>query len=463
MADGNLTSQAEAAAARDGLQGELESAVASCPRTALEFGIFFDGTWNNAANALQGGGEGSYGPNSGPTNVYLLSEIYKSGRAFDIVNEDGAGICRKFLSEYVPGIGTVTGSDDNSYGAGVGMGETGVEAIVANTCLRIGDRIRQLSPGIEPDEIILDIFGFSRGAAAARLCVNAFRQGWIDYNPLFGDRVRGYLPEDRNVKIRFVGIFDTVASIGLGFDNYNHGVNIHLNEGRQVDGAIFHVTADNEYRVNFRLNENLPGGGTQRGMPGVHGDIGGAYVLDGDRPLIEGERTYEFPTRASAEEFAASYEDSPPTINRAWIDEGWVSDADLPDAVQAEISPARPSVGFNPLLGPVPVYKVDVRRYLDRDWVRPGLGSVSLNAVHHQARQNGVPFLDLPTSQRYQVPADLQNLLSIVRDGGTLSPLERSRIVRNYAHVSAIPGDIVSIGQPSRNRVRYPNEPGEAS
>lgn len=460
MADGSITTQAETAAARDGLQGEVTSVAAACPRTALEIGVFFDGTYNNAANALQGGGTGSYGTNSGPTNVHLLYQRYKDGTDYDIINENGTGVCRKFRAEYVPGIGTNTGGDDNQYGAAVGMGVTGVEATVARTCLRIGQIINESSPGIEPDEIILDIFGFSRGSAAARLCVNAFRQGWIDYNPIFGDRVRGVLPEGRNVLIRFLGIFDTVASIGAGFDNYNHGLNIHLNEGSQVTHKIFHVTADNEYRVNFRLNENTPGGGTQRGMPGCHGDIGGAYVTNGDQPLIEGTQSYNFATAEQARRFAERVNTGAHPINPAWIEEGWVAPSDLPEAIVAEVSPPR--ISIMPGMVPVPTYAVTVRRSLNRHWVTPGLGPVALHAMHHNAVQNEVPFRDLPGTGRYALDPALSRLLSVVRDGGSLSAAERAVIVRNYAHISAVPGDLVNIGQPSRDRVRYPNQPGEA-
>lgn len=289
----SVTERADAAAREEGLRGEIGNVEQTCPKVTLEIGVFFDGTNNNATNALLGGGEGSYA--NSRSNVALLSLLYP--------NDDGPpNACgnpsRKYFPRYVPGIGTTTGSEkkrikDSLVGGAIGMGATGVEARVAATCIELGRDITRLSPGVEPEEIIFDVFGISRGAAAARYFVNAFRQGWIRYNPVFGSTVRGRLPEGRKVRIRFVGIFDTVASIGSGTVEYNYGANIHLRTD-QAD-RIFHLTAGSEYRKNFRLNHNLEGGGDHYEMPGVHSDIDGGYKGDGDRAHLGSYRKYSWP------------------------------------------------------------------------------------------------------------------------------------------------------------------------
>ena len=396
---------------------------------------FFDGTWNNAFNAQKGGGEGSYAV--APTNVYYLSQRYKNGSNFDIVNENGTGVCRKFHSEYVRGVGTVTGEDDSLIGGAVGMGATGVEATVARTALRIGQIIDTLSPGIEPDEIILDVFGFSRGAAAARYCVNAFRQGWVDHNPIFGDRIRGRLPEDRDVKIRFLGIFDTVASIGLGFVEYNWGVNIHLDESKQTTGGMFHITADHESRVNFRLNEAMPGGGLQHGMPGAHGDIGGSYKTPGDLAPLTPLHTYQNPTRGFAEGTRSRLRDAPVTSNPRWVTDGWVNANEVDQAFQRTVSTITPRTIPGPMGVPMISYEVTSAVYLNRPWVKLGLSTVAMHAMHEHARRHQVPFLDLPASAAYRVPEDLQPLVPMVVYGQR-PPLAYSRhILHDYGHVSA--------------------------
>lgn len=127
-----------------------------------------------------------------------------------------------------------------------------------------------------------DIFGFSRGAAAARhfanriqsedlAIISAIRQAMTDTT--FNGSPAG--------KTRFIGIFDTVAAIGTPVNGLNpHSadtgdVKLTLRPG--VAEKVFHITAANECRFNFALNSVKPAW-PELALPGVHSDIGGGYL-----------------------------------------------------------------------------------------------------------------------------------------------------------------------------------------
>ena len=116
----------------------------------------------------------------------------------------------------------------------------------------------------EDSEKLIDIYGFSRGAAAARTFVNLINQALKTE------------PHTRNVAVRFLGIFDTVASTGAP------GLHVGLNLG--LDSGDFkadrHCTARDEVRANFPLSVlNI----NQHEYAGVHSDIGGGYGKGGKK------------------------------------------------------------------------------------------------------------------------------------------------------------------------------------
>ncbi|HHA2010794.1 TPA: type VI secretion system tube protein TssD [Enterobacter mori] len=292
-------------------------------RVTLVLGIFFDGTGNNAVNTgkmlealtaqhfdinspdaatilarnasekmgISGIGAGSY--LGYYTNIYWLNKLYEQNFPPD----------SRYIQDviYVEGIGTRAGEPDNPIGLGLGTAETG---IIAKT----DDAIAQLEAGIKKaltqlngkfvvDSLLFDIFGFSRGAAAARHFANRVQAedraiadvisaglGKINY--------RG-APAG---KTRFLGIMDTVAAVGTLANGLNPhsadtgNVNIHLRPG--VAQKAFHITAQHECRYNFALNSVAPAW-PELSLPGAHSDIGGGYLpqlredLFLTRPLVE--------------------------------------------------------------------------------------------------------------------------------------------------------------------------------
>ena len=463
----DVTSASEVAAGD--LQADAGNTTVVCAPMTLHIGVFFDGTGNNTENANTGGGGGSYA--NARSNVSLLAELYQSGDAYDVINSCGT-VGTKYASLYVEGIGTISGLPYHVgvVGLATGMGMTGVERRVYSACVEIGRQIDLLSGGIEPREIVLDVFGFSRGAAAARYFVNCFRQGFINYNMYYVLPFRAQVPKGRNIRIRFLGIFDTVAAIGDGTDDDNGDVNLHISTAQADD--IYHPTAMHEYRTNFRLNHNQPGGGATRALLGAHSDVGGGYRDDGDRTRVEKSGTEVFDNRAEAEAAHARYSAAAARARTAqesfWVRHGW-------------IRPNEPTGGLDNSPGEIRTvtYRAGFsihRRYtfttgaiMDRPWVRIGLSRIALRIMYDRAVAAGVPFLSFPTGGQFAVPGPLRALAGAYSDGGPLpSAANQREILRNYAHISSnydsvgmapLPG---ASGQDLWRRVIYPNQPGLA-
>ncbi|WP_455916413.1 PAAR domain-containing protein [Pantoea agglomerans] len=308
----------------------------------LTIGIFFDGTGNNAINTqnmltaytaghydlddpeaesilakcahenfgVSGTGATSY--TGYYTNIHWLSTLYN--RRF---TKDSLDVQRPI---YIDGIGTDSGKPDSTLAQGFGISDTGVVAKTDKAISMLADSIRDELDAVDKKQadstIIIkslqfDIFGFSRGAAAARhfanrvqsedpAIISAIRQG------MAGTTFSGS-PSGKN---RFIGIFDTVAAIGTPVNGLNpHSadtgeVKLSLRPG--VADKVFHITAANECRFNFALNSVKPAW-PELALPGVHSDIGGGYLpvtkenLFLTRPVTEtvpysqpGEKTHAY-------------------------------------------------------------------------------------------------------------------------------------------------------------------------
>ena len=283
------------------------------PTVRVEAGIFFDGTGNNRDNthtyqqqmdecltANAAGAiseeecsselsqimEGSY--LNAETNVSKLENLYQREGG---QSETGERIYR--LSTYVSGVGTKSGEPDDGPSMGLGLGEQGIlkkiEEGSGNLALEIRDFVEE-----SIDELILDVFGFSRGAATARHFVSrevSDTTGSL-YREYKGALVRAFerqgIPWPKKVTVRFVGLFDTVAGIAdLGnldlsaHDAQTGRINVNL---RPEDAErIVQFAARDERRHNFSLNSlrgesgNLPDHFSEWVLPGVHSDIGGGY------------------------------------------------------------------------------------------------------------------------------------------------------------------------------------------
>ncbi|NYT64374.1 DUF2235 domain-containing protein [Alcaligenaceae bacterium] len=131
------------------------------------------------------------------------------------------------------------------------------------------------------DSTPIDIIGYSRGAALARHFGNLINQhvnnGLFSYN----DTTRGLITAC--VDLRFMGLFDTVAQIGLaGSQNHLYDLSIAA-----AWSWVAHAVALNERRVLYPLTTAADtGGGNIIEAPfiGAHADIGGGIALSDTRP-----------------------------------------------------------------------------------------------------------------------------------------------------------------------------------
>ena len=275
----------------------------------LTIGVFFDGTGNNANNSgvrqTICSGE-HYGMNDADissaysrcvrlkrgysgtaaesyigyySNVHWLNTLYSQ----DIRPDTGAGQ----YAIYIEGIGTEDGAGDSTYGMGTGRGDTGVvrktDKAVAALAAGIQSYLLQhaIARFYSIKELQFDIFGFSRGAAAARHFANrVFSQDSAIVSAIKAGLNGIEFSGTPGGKTRFLGIFDTVAAIGTPFNGLNpHSadtgeVNLVLCPG--VAEKVFHITAQHECRFNFALNSVKPAW-PELALPGVHSDIGGGY------------------------------------------------------------------------------------------------------------------------------------------------------------------------------------------
>ena len=254
--------------------------------------------------------------------------------------------CEKEYRIYTEGIGTASPEDkdqsDSMGGFVWGRGVTGIIEKVRSGC---ADLAKKISKKVEEKKkknptskitLIIDVYGFSRGAAAARyflyqLQKEAYPFGWTNfksntdefdkYSKQFKIDENGYLIEDNwlkegllpplgilgiellkadvprelidtiFVKVRFLGIYDTVASYDpdcIVIPDFEGQIGkLHLHEIGDPQRAV-HYTAINEHRENFSLTrlktEGFGDKRVERNFPGVHSDVGGSYNHD---PLDE--------------------------------------------------------------------------------------------------------------------------------------------------------------------------------
>jgi len=134
---------------------------------------------------------------------------------------------------------------------------------------------KETLPGIAG--IYLDVFGFSRGAAQARVFTNWLHQYFLIDDKLFG--IPSY--------VRMLGLMDTVASVG--FTNATNGEghwdwatpeNLHIHP--KVKNCVHYVALHELRRVfpcdSICRNNGLPPNCHEHYYPGAHSDVGGGYA-----------------------------------------------------------------------------------------------------------------------------------------------------------------------------------------
>jgi hypothetical protein len=144
----------------------------------------------------------------------------------------------------------------------------------------------EMCPKPQLKEVFIDVFSFSRGAAQARVFCNWMNEQFV------GDKLAGVA-----TTIRFVGLFDSVAAVGLGptvtrftDGHQSWGDAQYLRIPKRVKHCE-HYVASHENRGAFsledvRVGSSMPDNCRQYRFPGMHSDVGGGYSpLDQGRPV----------------------------------------------------------------------------------------------------------------------------------------------------------------------------------
>lgn len=157
---------------------------------------------------------------------------------------------------------------------------------------RTSGRPKKADPGIV-QTIHVSIFGFSRGATQAR----AFANWLVDLCKLdarLANRGDGMSLGGFRLEIDFLGLYDTVASVGIGNTTGNSAIGKYLDgHSAWADsesnlrvpaevGKCVHLVAAHEVRRSFPLDSiavgnTLPPNAEEVVFPGAHSDIGCGY------------------------------------------------------------------------------------------------------------------------------------------------------------------------------------------
>jgi len=154
-------------------------------------------------------------------------------------------------SLYLKGIGTR---------ARTFIGKGAAEAFGFGGHRRVRQALERLEHNIDAGDAVVDVCGFSRGAALALSFANEV-----------ATKMNG-------VAIRFIGLFDVVGEFGLPGEHVNAGHNLKMPPNAQ---HVYHAMALDETRLFFPLTR-LSGTGHQENtrlqevwFRGVHSDVGG--------------------------------------------------------------------------------------------------------------------------------------------------------------------------------------------
>ncbi|ALR31161.1 hypothetical protein ATE47_11775 [Chryseobacterium sp. IHB B 17019] len=219
----------------------------------ISVGVFFDGTGNNGMNATspkkpQKNNESYY---SNTTNIFKLFELFNGDEKI-----------------YIEGIGTVTGAEDSDFAMATCQNPAGYSGYSSDDKLEKAFSFIKSKMYDQTKEYHFYIYGFSRGSMLARnFC----------YEILKPDSAWGA------VKVKFLGVFDTVES--APFNDYNVTV-------LPATERALHICAVNECRYFFPLtgifddskemedtkSETETSVWKEIFVPGAHADVGGGYL-----------------------------------------------------------------------------------------------------------------------------------------------------------------------------------------
>ncbi len=317
--------------------------------------LFFDGTQNNKTNTdakagrLGKDGTDAYNDESNKEDDSYTNDYSNVARGYDATDKSDPNQ----INIYIEGIGTRDLDSDELTVVGLGdslIGSSGIKDKVKKSCKLVAKEIRKKFK--EVDTITINVFGFSRGAAAARHFLHVANSpiNITVYSDPKKTKSWYYLPEENNpvtipysgksslhlkngylgaslskeklkfkkVFFNFAGLYDTVSSYGV-----YHGNDVNQLGLNAVKNAYmtFQISADDEYRENFDLTNIKSSGihGLELTFPGVHSDIGGSYS----------DRSEEVTAVFKETIIAIDEPIRTKKFKQILIDEGWYNDKEL--------------------------------------------------------------------------------------------------------------------------------------
>ena len=425
----------------------------TCP-WIMRIGVFFDGTGNNKVNDI---------PRNKASNVAKLSELYKR-------IEDKEGLT-EYEMVYENGVGTIDGVDEDDYETrGKAFGEGGIERV--HSAIKAVAEFFDRKPCAK--EFIVDVFGFSRGAAQARHFVNELH-----------DRAAG-----PDVKVGFVGIFDTVASFADGWigtldptdlfsddepgDNINQykvteyqGTRVqtvnHL-DGMEIEAPYYrtfikdfnfhlssssadyieHFVARDEIRENFPLSSLEPNDGgflNQKSFIGVHSDIGGGYSNTEDAEVTN------YLEKIVSSRMVGRYQYKDKVLLEGEALESVKDTYEQRGYTVTELKRGR-----------------ELWLYGTKS-VKKELSNVYMWLMHMKASVAGVPFRSLPDDKEHAIPQDLMDYRTSLMTNELFPKDSELHIYQHYVHQSHIDSedrgglsDMAHSPEDSGARTVFPND-----
>lgn len=230
--------------------------------------------------------------------------------------------------------------EGNINGLGFGLGKTGVTALVSKAIKYIYDYLVSVKSKLDENtNYHFYVFGFSRGATCARLfselttrnegktlprekefgqetskVANIYKENNNRIPFMESTFIDGLNIKRDNVKVDFLGIYDTVASIGFlkqkdgwtnalswayrraWWNNYHgnfhymnaHDYGLYSPQNNRVLHTC-HICAGDEFRENFalvNLGKEIPKNAMEIIIPGCHSDVGGGYVTENSMDFV---------------------------------------------------------------------------------------------------------------------------------------------------------------------------------
>ncbi|RCW77960.1 DUF2235 domain-containing protein [Paracoccus lutimaris] len=391
----------------------------------LRVGMFFDGTGNSRDHVPVGGV-------TWHTNVDLLERIYLPDQGkIEAINGQSRKV--SYSSIYMRGIGVRANSDGDDFlgwyglpreprvisggklvhipsagivalptgtGLGWGAGPEGVESRVLESYVKLESYIRKVTGGIQPCDIWLDVFGFSRGAVAARDFANGVKDQEFSYG-------------STNIRTKFLGLFDKVSFMGSGGNTGNHE-GVYLNTSGNVSEIIVHITAKDEIRRYFPLTLTMSGERIE--MVGSHSDIGGGYLPNSP------PSTFYFTDMAY------------PGV-RKYFESRWGL------SMQYVVSNDKIDVDGDFIIRGAPGDFESTSETIIQNTADHGLQFVSLRLMHDRAVSAGVPFRanigDSIDGKSIGIDKDLDNYYrALCRNDINQAEILELEIRKRYAHIS---------------------------